>query len=146
MVHAGVLPQWDAAQTLALAQELEHELRGPDWGVFLHNMYGNVPDQWDEGLRGMDRLRVIVNALTRLRFCSADGVMEFETKEQCGISPCRLHALVRGARPSQRRHRHRLRPLVDPGRCRSQRSAGAGHGLCVGWLPDGGEAGRQRHR
>jgi bis(5'-nucleosyl)-tetraphosphatase (symmetrical) len=87
MVHAGVLPQWDAAQTLALAQELEHELRSPDWGVFLHNMYGNVPDQWDEGLRGMDRLRVIVNALTRLRFCSADGVMEFETKDSAASAP-----------------------------------------------------------
>jgi bis(5'-nucleosyl)-tetraphosphatase (symmetrical) len=87
MVHAGVLPQWDAAQTLALAHELECELRGPDWGVFLHNMYGNRPDRWDNGLRGLDRLRVIVNALTRLRFCSTDGVMEFETKDSAASAP-----------------------------------------------------------
>lgn len=87
MVHAGVLPQWDAVQTLALAHELERELRGPDWGEFLHNMYGNHPDRWDDTLRGLDRLRVIVNALTRLRFCSADGVMEFETKDSAAAAP-----------------------------------------------------------
>ena len=87
MVHAGVLPQWDAAQTLALAAELEGGLRGPDWGVFLHNMYGNRPDRWSEQLHGLDRLRVIVNALTRLRFCSADGVMEFETKDSAASAP-----------------------------------------------------------
>lgn len=87
MVHAGVLPQWDAAQTLALAAELESELRGPDWGVFLHNMYGNRPDRWSNELQGLDRWRVIVNALTRLRFCSADGVMEFDTKDSAASAP-----------------------------------------------------------
>ncbi|MGI9219177.1 MAG: symmetrical bis(5'-nucleosyl)-tetraphosphatase [Hydrogenophaga sp.] len=87
LVHAGVLPQWDAAQTLALAHELERELRGADWGVLMHNLYGNRPDRWSDDLRGYDRLRVIVNALTRLRFCSADGVMEFETKDSADAAP-----------------------------------------------------------
>ncbi len=87
MVHAGVLPQWDAAQTLALAHELERELQGPDWGVLMHNLYGNRPDHWSDDLRGHDRLRVIVNALTRLRFCSADGVMEFDTKDSADAAP-----------------------------------------------------------
>jgi bis(5'-nucleosyl)-tetraphosphatase (symmetrical) len=87
MVHAGVLPQWDARQTLALAGEVEEWLRGPDWGVFLHNMYGNRPDRWNDRLQGQDRLRVIVNALTRLRFCSSDGVMEFDTKDSAASAP-----------------------------------------------------------
>lgn len=87
LVHAGVLPQWDAAQTLALAHELERELQGADWGVLMHNLYGNRPDQWRDDLRGYDRLRVIVNALTRLRFCSADGVMEFDTKDSAEAAP-----------------------------------------------------------
>ena len=87
MVHAGVLPAWDKATTLALAQEVEAVLSGPDWGVFLHNMYGNQPDAWHESLRGTERLRVIVNALTRLRFCSADGVMEFDTKDSAAAAP-----------------------------------------------------------
>ncbi|WP_423456813.1 symmetrical bis(5'-nucleosyl)-tetraphosphatase [Ottowia sp. VDI28] len=80
MVHAGVLPQWSADQTLALASEVESVLRGADWGAFMHQMYGNQPDQWDDGLRGAERLRVIVNALTRLRYCTPEGRMEFETK------------------------------------------------------------------
>lgn len=87
MVHAGVLPQWDVTQTLALAHELETVLRSPDWVDFLHTMYGNQPDAWSDDLRGAGRLRVIVNALTRLRFCSADGVMEFESKEGAGGAP-----------------------------------------------------------
>lgn len=76
MVHGGVLPQWDVAQTLALAREVETVLRGRDLVDFLAQMYGNQPDRWDDGLVGADRLRVIVNALTRLRFCTPGGVMD----------------------------------------------------------------------
>jgi bis(5'-nucleosyl)-tetraphosphatase (symmetrical) len=80
MVHAGVLPQWDAPQTLRLAGEVEDVLRGPDWGGFLHHMYGNEPREWHDSLSGFARLRVIVNALTRIRFCTPAGQMEFEAK------------------------------------------------------------------
>ncbi len=81
MVHAGVLPQWTAAQTLQLAGEVEAVLRGAGWAGFMQQMYGNQPDAWHDGLEGAERLRVIVNALTRLRFCSAEGRMEFATKD-----------------------------------------------------------------
>ena len=81
MVHAGVLPQWSTAKTLALAAEVEQALRGPDLKGFLRQMYGNTPCQWHDSLQGADRLRVVVNALTRLRFCTPEGVMEFATKE-----------------------------------------------------------------
>ena len=87
MVHAGVLPQWSAAQTLALAGEVEHALRGPDLKGFLTDMYGNKPYQWTDQLEGADRLRVIVNALTRLRFCTAQGAMEFGGNEGAGSAP-----------------------------------------------------------
>lgn len=87
LVHAGVLPAWDLAQALSLAREVERELQSADWGVFLHNMYGNRPDRWSDDLSGYDRLRVIVNAFTRLRFCTADGVMEFDTKDSATAAP-----------------------------------------------------------
>ena len=80
LVHAGLLPQWTIAQALALAAEVEAALQGPDHPEFLRNMYGNTPDAWDERLTGHDRLRVIVNAMTRLRLCDAAGVMEFSHK------------------------------------------------------------------
>jgi len=81
LVHAGVLPQWTSAQALALAGEVETMLRGPDLAGFLQQMYGNQPDAWTDELRGADRLRCIINAMTRLRFCTADGVMDFKMKE-----------------------------------------------------------------
>jgi bis(5'-nucleosyl)-tetraphosphatase (symmetrical) len=87
MVHAGVLPQWSAVQTLAYAQELAGALRAANYTEFLQSMYGNLPAQWRDGLQGYDRLRVIVNALTRLRFCSAQGEMEFASKEGAGAAP-----------------------------------------------------------
>ncbi|WP_290867583.1 symmetrical bis(5'-nucleosyl)-tetraphosphatase [Aquabacterium sp.] len=87
MVHAGVVPQWDAAQTVALAGEVEAMLRGPDLGGFLTEMYGNAPDRWEDGLQGIERWRCVVNSLTRLRFCAADGTMEFATKEGAGGAP-----------------------------------------------------------
>jgi bis(5'-nucleosyl)-tetraphosphatase (symmetrical) len=87
MVHAGVLPSWDASKTIALAGELEAVLRGPDLPGFLQRMYGNEPTAWDDSLQGDARLRVIVNALTRLRFCTDEGVMEFATKEGAGAAP-----------------------------------------------------------
>jgi bis(5'-nucleosyl)-tetraphosphatase (symmetrical) len=87
MVHAGVLPSWTVAQTLALAGEVESVLRGPDGHGFLHQMYGNKPAAWREDLSGLDRLRVVVNVLTRLRFCSAEGEMEFNAKEGADAAP-----------------------------------------------------------
>jgi bis(5'-nucleosyl)-tetraphosphatase (symmetrical) len=86
-VHAGVLPQWTAQQTLELAHEVESVLRGPDWVNFLREMYGNTPAKWDNSLQGMDRLRCIVNALTRIRFCRMDGTMEFVTFEGADAAP-----------------------------------------------------------
>jgi bis(5'-nucleosyl)-tetraphosphatase (symmetrical) len=80
MVHAGLLPQWDAAKTRILAGEVETVLRGPDYRHFLAQMYGNLPDAWDDALVGMGRLRLITNALTRLRVCTPDGRMEFKFK------------------------------------------------------------------
>ena len=87
MVHAGVLPSWDAAQTLSLAAEVEAVLRGDDVAGFLAQMYGNEPAAWDDRLAGADRLRVIVNALTRLRFCTPEGRMEFSIKESAAQTP-----------------------------------------------------------
>ncbi|CAM3732355.1 symmetrical bis(5'-nucleosyl)-tetraphosphatase [Polynucleobacter antarcticus] len=80
-VHAGVLPQWDLQQTIECAQEVEKVLRKKNYRDFLANMYGNTPNKWSNSLKGYERLRVITNALTRIRFCTPAGMMEFESKE-----------------------------------------------------------------
>lgn len=87
MVHAGLLPQWTAQQAIALAAEVEAALQGADWQNFLQHMYGNEPRFWHEGLHGMSRLRLITNAMTRLRFCSPAGDIEFAHKGKPGSQP-----------------------------------------------------------
>lgn len=91
-VHAGVVPQWNTAKTLALAAEVEALLRGPDLGEFLTRMYGNDPARWDDGLQGYERWRFVVNVLTRIRFCTADGTLDLKTKEGAGGAPPGHHA------------------------------------------------------
>ena len=87
LVHAGVLPDWDLSQTLECAHEVEKALRKSSYKRFLTEMYGNTPTKWSNSLKGNDRLRVITNALTRLRFCTPKGQMEFASKEGLAASP-----------------------------------------------------------
>jgi bis(5'-nucleosyl)-tetraphosphatase (symmetrical) len=84
-VHAGVLPQWTVEKTLALAGEIEARLSAPDHELFLATMYGNRPSRWDDALAGADRSRVVINALTRLRFVDAGGAMDLKIKD--GAAP-----------------------------------------------------------
>jgi len=87
MVHAGLLPQWSIAQALALAREVEAALQGPDHREFLRHMYGNEPARWRDDLAGYDRLRVVVNAMARLRLVKPDGTMEFSHKTGLAGTP-----------------------------------------------------------
>ena len=80
MVHAGLLPQWSITQAQALAREVEAALRGDACDHFLRHLYGDQPDRWRDDLTGVARLRVITNAMTRLRICTASGRMEFAHK------------------------------------------------------------------
>ena len=100
MVHAGLLPQWSIARAMELAREVERALASPDYREFLANMYGSEPTRWSDALTGWDRLRVIVNAMTRLRFCTPEGKMDFRAK---GAKP-----------PSGYRPWFALRPSDEP--------------------------------
>lgn len=91
MVHAGVVPPWDRDQALALAAEFEAHLRGDDIEPFLRVMYGNEPARWSESLAGHDRLRFVVNVMTRIRFVAADGTLDFATKDGAAAAPPGLY-------------------------------------------------------
>ncbi len=84
LVHAGLAPQWNLAESLACARELETALRGDDYREFLFDLYGNRPDRWSPELTGSDRLRFITNCLTRLRFCEPDGTLALSEKGEIG--------------------------------------------------------------
>jgi bis(5'-nucleosyl)-tetraphosphatase (symmetrical) len=117
MVHAGVLPAWTAIKTIALAHEVEAVLRSSDVGEFFHSMYSDTPAHWSDALNGMDRIRVIVNALTRLRFCTQDGLMEFYAKGSADTVP------------------DGYMPWFDvPGRKTADATVAFGHWSTLGWL------------
>ena len=87
LVHAGLLPQWTAAKAAQLAREVETALQGRDYRRFFEHLYGSKPARWKASLSGWDRLRVIVNSMTRLRFCSPEGEMDFASKGETGKAP-----------------------------------------------------------
>ena len=87
LVHAGLLPQWTVERALELAREVESALRGTAYRDLLANLYGSEPSEWNDGLVGADRMRVIVNAMTRMRFCTGDGKMEFRAKGSLEAAP-----------------------------------------------------------
>ncbi|MDP9044706.1 MAG: symmetrical bis(5'-nucleosyl)-tetraphosphatase [Pseudomonadota bacterium] len=91
MVHAGVDPAWDLAQTLQLASDVEALLRSDRLGAFLPHLYGDQPLRWNAALAGNERTRFVINVLTRIRFVAADGTLDLVTKEGAGGAPPGFH-------------------------------------------------------
>lgn len=81
LVHAGVLPEWDSDKIVNLAGEVEQKLRGSESDQFLREMYGDEPRRWSDELTGIDRLRIIVNAMTRLRMLKNRNEIDLEYKK-----------------------------------------------------------------
>lgn len=87
LVHAGVLPQWDLATAQRLAAEAGDSILRSDGNELFTHMYGDTPDHWQDDLGGWARLRVIINAFTRLRYCDANGHMDLRPKGHPGKQP-----------------------------------------------------------
>ncbi|MBN2689733.1 MAG: symmetrical bis(5'-nucleosyl)-tetraphosphatase [Gammaproteobacteria bacterium] len=90
MSHAGIYPGWDLNQALFLAKEVEKELQADNPKDFLHNMYGNLPDKWHDNLTGIERLRFILNALVRMRYCDKVLHLDLVETEEPQIAPKHL--------------------------------------------------------
>ncbi|HBO3836374.1 TPA: symmetrical bis(5'-nucleosyl)-tetraphosphatase [Pseudomonas aeruginosa] len=88
LVHAGLPPQWSLEKARLRAAEVEQALRDDQrLPLFLDGMYGNEPAKWDKKLHGIDRLRVITNYFTRMRFCTEDGKLDLKSKEGLDTAP-----------------------------------------------------------
>lgn len=90
LVHAGVLPQWDLSTALRLASEAGDYIRRSDKNLLFTHMYGDTPDHWQEDLGGWARLRIIINAFTRLRYCDVNGRIDLRPKGRPGKQPPHL--------------------------------------------------------
>ena len=86
MVHAGLLPGWSIAKAKALGREVGAALAANDYRAFLEHMYGDQPARWTDSLSGWDRLRVIVNAMTRMRYCDRRGRIDLS---RAGTEPAK---------------------------------------------------------
>ena len=117
MVHAGVLPSWSVEKTVQLAREVETALRADNYADFFQTMYGNEPEAWSDTLQGPERLRVIVNALTRMRLCTPEGHMEFGFSGQPEDAP-----------------KAYLPWFAVPDRLTANASVAFGHWSTLGWL------------
>jgi len=87
IVHAGLLPAWTVADVRVLAREIERELRSDGYRDFLRQLFGNEPRTWHNGVTGLARQRVIVNAFARLRFCTPFSEIEFKEKRDASHAP-----------------------------------------------------------
>ncbi|MBU1628672.1 MAG: symmetrical bis(5'-nucleosyl)-tetraphosphatase, partial [Gammaproteobacteria bacterium] len=90
LVHAGIPPQWDLSLALHCAREVEAVLHGDTYRDLLSRMYSDQPDLWSDDLKGWDRYRYIINALTRMRYCDAQGRLDFKTKGSLTDAPKHL--------------------------------------------------------
>ncbi|WP_277059949.1 symmetrical bis(5'-nucleosyl)-tetraphosphatase [Rivihabitans pingtungensis] len=92
MVHAGLLPEWTIHRALGLAEEVEHELAGRNYRTFLARLFGNKPTRWSDELKGIDRLRLVVNVMTRMRLLTLDGELDLSFKGELADAPPQLQA------------------------------------------------------
>lgn len=87
LVHAGLPPQWDIKKAQKMAHLAERILQGPDFHDFLSIMYGNLPNVWSSDLKGNEKTRFIINALTRMRYCTIGGKLDFKYNNAPGSQP-----------------------------------------------------------
>ena len=143
LVHAGLLALVDSRPPRSCFRAKSRPCWPPTaHDDFLRHLYGDLPARWDDSLIGYDRLRVIVNACTRLRYCTADDTMELAEKRGPAHSAAGLRALVRAPRTQVRRRHGIVRPLVDAGSDARTARRDARLGMPLGRHADRAQAGR----
>ena len=87
MTHAGIPPHWTIEDLNKYSLELHKALEGPEALNLLRNMYGNEPNHPSRCVTEMERLRLNINYLTRMRFCSRDGSLDLKHKGKATDAP-----------------------------------------------------------
>lgn len=88
LTHAGIYPGWSLEQARCHAREVENVLKNDQLREeFFHNMYGNIPAQWNNALTTTDRWRTITNFFTRMRLIDDAGEIDLVHKESLETIP-----------------------------------------------------------
>ena len=143
LVHAGLPAEWDVPTALQRAGEVETVLQGGQFHGFCMEMYGNNPDRWSDDLQGMDRIRCIVNCLTRMRYCGPDGTLDFGEHRAPGSQNPRLVPWFKVPGRASRKARILFGHWSTLGYLQSDNVWALDSGCLWGGAADGGQAGRE---
>ncbi len=87
MVHAGIPPNWDIDTLTTQAKQVQAHLQSDNLSDFLKKMYHDNPHTWHPDLTELDQCQYTINALMRMRFCKANGELEFAHKLNVDQAP-----------------------------------------------------------
>ncbi|MBC3765391.1 symmetrical bis(5'-nucleosyl)-tetraphosphatase [Neptunicella marina] len=90
LTHAGLYPGWSLKDAIEYSDEVSKKLSSPDWHQLLQSMYSNNPLKWSNKLKGIPRYRFIINAMTRMRFVTQNGELNFSAKSSIASAPKHL--------------------------------------------------------
>ena len=90
MTHAGIPPHWSKQDLETYSSELNKTLNGPGSINLLKNMYGNTPNHPSMCTSEIEKLRLNINYLTRMRFCSSDSSLDLENKGKAHEAPPKM--------------------------------------------------------
>lgn len=90
LIHAGLPPQWDLAQTLECAADVERLIQGQLCDSLFEQMYGDMPSTWSTKHSAYNRARFIINCFTRMRYCTPEGELDFKHKGPIGTQDSNL--------------------------------------------------------
>lgn len=80
MAHAGIYPKWNLSEIQLHSENVQLMLSKPDFPNILEIIRGNQSTIWNKNDNSIDRIKFIINAFTRMRFCFANNTLELNSK------------------------------------------------------------------
>ena len=87
LCHAGIYPWWSRSEAFAYSDEIQGVFCDEKKCIYLlEKIYSNSPSKWDNQYGEIRRHRFIINAFTRMRFCSPAGHLNLMESAYIGKS------------------------------------------------------------
>ncbi len=95
MVHAGIPPMWDLKTAKKQSKKLRKSLSVENPKSILSTLFSPAPSHWRDADTPRRRRKFSAQALTRMRYCWADGSMDFTFNRQPAARPTGLEPWYR---------------------------------------------------
>jgi len=87
LVHAGVPPIWSREDVLYYSDCIRSNMQSLNSQKFIDSIYSNKPNKFQDSLTMIEKLTYAINALTRMRFCSKHGKIDYKAKGNFNLNP-----------------------------------------------------------